>query len=547
MAHALQISADKPTESDDSFVEPKNAYGSDNTSEVTKRRQHRQRMALVGITAIVTIFYTGAFFGWGPMQLLLEEDGAFEDACLEDEPLPCPAQTSKLLNVQFFAQFALMISPIFGILVDAYGPFCMMSLSAVFMVSGLGSLALAVAQDIDVLLYPAFLFVGLTTVSSHQNIMQAGMLFHGKMQQRVISVMNSLFDAGALTYLGLWAIQNPTDISLELLVGVYLVAGVCVFGSSLYLWHIVVPAEETKAPSKANEVSTKLLAVEEEVDEAEGTGAAATRRVESSPLESEDPGDHSVPQSKEKEDKSEDRKVNENYVLISERPLLKQLLSKQFILLLAFFAFHSAHNVFMLTTARDFLAYLGDDETGNRYLSIFVLMTPVSILGLPFMDYILNRYGYHMGLQSINILAIAYGLVKVCSDSLQVQVFGFLLFSMFRCFMFTITFSFLPTFMAGKVVGRAAGIMVLSQGITSLVNIPLASWAVNGLDGNFFIPNLLYTVGVVPFLYIAWLMGRGVHQETRASDVDAANVLAPRRVEDHSENGTKLQETSDMR
>jgi hypothetical protein len=132
------------------------------------------------------------------------------------------------------------------------------------------------------------------------------------------------------------------------------------------------------------------------------------------------------------------------------------------------------------------------------------------------MDYILNQYGYHAGLQSINVLALLYWIVKISSDSLPVQVLGFLLFSMFRCFMFTVSFSFLPTFLRGQVVGRGAGVMVLSQGVTSLINIPLASWAVKGLDGNFFIPNLMYTIAVIPFFVVAWLLGVGVHKETRA-------------------------------
>ena len=48
-------------------------------------------MALVVIAVIMMVFWIGAFLGWGPMQLLLEEDGAFEDQCLKTKPLPCPA------------------------------------------------------------------------------------------------------------------------------------------------------------------------------------------------------------------------------------------------------------------------------------------------------------------------------------------------------------------------------------------------------------------------------------------------------------------------
>jgi hypothetical protein len=141
------------------------------------QRDHRRRVALVVITGIMTVFWTGAFFGWGPMQLLLEEDGAFAEDCTENEPLPCPAQTTKLLNVNFYAQLTLILSPVFGIWVDLHGPLCITALSTLFLMAGFGGFILAIVRDIDVLLYISFIFVGMMVNSSHQNnIIQVGML-----------------------------------------------------------------------------------------------------------------------------------------------------------------------------------------------------------------------------------------------------------------------------------------------------------------------------------------------------------------------------------
>jgi hypothetical protein len=514
-------------------------------------------MALVVITAIMTVFWTGAFFGWGPMQLMLEEDGAFEDQCLETEPLPCPEQTTKLLNVNFYAQLTMIFSPVFGVWVDLYGPFVMMTLSTVFLLVGFGGLILAVARDIDVLLYISFVFVGMMMNASHQNSLQVGMLFQGKIQQRVISVMSALFDSGALTYLGLWAIENNSGVNLELLIGAYLLAGTCFFGAAMYLWRVVVPVsagESDAAPQEAPNLDaktgdtalnssiggrpvptgtndtmkeTKVLEdnlnqrIEEPERDCNSDNQAEGRDVAVSPKDSPTVDDNAAPNN---EDGS--------HVLISERPILHQLKSKQFILVLSFYSFYSGLNIFTLGTARDFLAYLGDDETGNLYLSLFVLMTPVSLLGLPFIDFILNRYGYHAGLQSINVLALSYSVVKVSSDSLNVQVLGFLLFSMFRCFLFAVCFSFVPTFLTGKVVGRGIGVMVMFQGLTALVNIPLASWAVKGLDGNFFLPNLMYMIATIPFFYVAWLMGAGIKIEKRASILLTEKRESTRRLAD---------------
>jgi hypothetical protein len=74
--------------------------------------------------------------------------------------------------------------------------------------------------------------------------------------------------------------------------------------------------------------------------------------------------------------------------------------------------------------------------------------------------------------------------------------------------------------------------MVMFQGLTSMVNIPLASWAVNGLDGNFFLPNLIYTIATIPFFYVAWLMGAGIKIEKRASILLTEKRESMRRLAD---------------
>ena len=90
-------------------------------------------------------------------------------------------------------------------------------------------------------------------------------------------------------------------------------------------------------------------------------------------------------------------------------------------------------NNFTLVTARDFLGYLGDDETGNRYLSVFTYVNAASILGQPGIDVVLlQRYGYGVGLQVVNALGLVHGLITVASSNLNVQIVGFVAFSFYR-------------------------------------------------------------------------------------------------------------------
>ena len=71
---------------------------------------------------------------------------------------------------------------------------------------------------------------------------------------------------------------------------------------------------------------------------------------------------------------------------------------------------------------RDYLAYLGDDELDNRYLTIFTLLLPASIVSVPLVDVIVLRLGFAGGFQSINALALGYSIIRVASTNLNVQI-----------------------------------------------------------------------------------------------------------------------------
>lgn len=202
------------------------------------------------------------------------------------------------------------------------------------------------------------------------------------------------------------------------------------------------------------------------------------------------------------------------YVLIAERSPMQQLRSGQFLSLAAFFAFHVSKETFNLTVAKDFLASIGDDEGGHRYLVIFTMLMPVSAVGLPFVDQALNRYGFHVALQVVNALSLIHGIIQVSSDNLNVQVVGFIFFTFFRSFLFAVVFSFIPEFLGEKVIGKGAGLMNVSAGLCSFVNIPLVQHAVR--EGDFFVPNLFYTVLVIPCIIIALFIRRGIQKEQRA-------------------------------
>lgn len=617
------------------------------------------RNFLFVLTCVYVFWYAGAFFGYGPMQLMLERQGAFSSLC-DDADLPddeqvattgtgtttttCPEQNAMLLNVQFVAQLTMMASPLLGAWCDKNGPAEVVG--GLFVSGALGILLLAIATSnlsIDWLLFPSFLCSGLMAQIAGLMTVQTGLIFdRPRTRNRVISALNALYDAGAITYLILWYIDTNTVLTLPIISALNLALFVVVVGSAIMGWYKITGKrgvadtsskilssqdnnknnvdgcddnEECKeeinadmthtspamdfsrvdsdvvAPNgpSADDCSKRLVPRQKKIswrdgfeddlsdddDKARGANDVADRSAleiakASAPDRGEDDQDNFGDGDKNDENGASTtrrkmslserassiilrrlslsrngQKLNPKtsitfgrvdddadcieeavpdppgprpYVLIASRPALDQLRSSQFLTLAAFFAFHHSRNTWTLTTTRDFLAYLGDDDTGNKYLAIFTLLTPASVLGLPFVDKIVHKGGYSAGLHVVNALAFLQGIIQVSSDNLNVQVIGFVFYSFYRCFLFSVCFSCLPAFLDGVVLGKGYGLLIFGGGVLSLMNIPLSNAAVQKLGGDFFVPNLIYTILCVPCIILVWLIHRGFKREAEERD-----------------------------
>ena len=102
------------------------------------------------------------------------------------------------------------------------------------------------------------------------------------------------------------------------------------------------------------------------------------------------------------------------------------------------------------------------------------------------------------------------------TTNLNVQILGFVVFSFFRCFLFALTFSCLASFTSSDATGRAVGAMYVVSGIASFINIGLANLAVDKLNGDFFIPNLLFLTFTIPMIGVTSLMGRALERDEKA-------------------------------
>ena len=459
------------------------------------------------------------------MQLLLESNGNFHQKCAGDAVVTtvCEEQTAALLYVRFASQLTILLAPGLGYLSDHHGAIVLTLLMAALVWLGLILLAFAAAYStiLDFLLFPSFCCLGLASICGSLLTVETGLVFDDTTTRtRVISLLNALYDAGAVTYLGLWAMGVGL---MQLTIGYLLVAVACFSGFTYYfgmassqqakLAQILQQAEalpdfsilEETASAKQNKTMGISIAFDDPSRAAPSLTVSAkykgvSTRDEMTPLELDAAAAHVS---------------EEQYVVIAKRSPYDQLRSPPYALLCVYFAFHSVSNVWTLTTARDFLKSLGDDDYGNLYLTVFTLLTPVSLCALPFVDVALREYGYHVALQTVNVLGICHGLVKVISTNLQVQILGFLLFSFFRCFFFSAVFSTLASFVSAT--GRAVGIFFLVAGLGCWINLPLANLAVERYDGNFDHANWVFVILNIPVFVVTYKFGTLLTRDQEAS------------------------------
>ena len=490
----------------------------------------------------------------------------------------CPEQTAALVNIHVIATFSKITSPILGHLMDTLGAKQMAFLMISLLWIGLGLLLVAVAGPFDYVLYIAYLFLAIGTWIGAMLTLQTGLYFNDeKTRNRVIIILNSLFDAGSTTYLGVWAIGEAFNVGTSTLLGGFLVLSIIVFVPSGYTWYHAVPANPNPNPhgggsenplEKEDLTSTTELIEENDIGEGalvlddcdENGRQQNTAKNELSqyddievainscqPSETTDKSTHpnfqhleTASMSRDSDSEGEsipdlkryiiDEEARSDYVLIADRSPWQQLTSRPMVLVGIFFAIHMAGTDFTLTTTRDYLAYLGDDELGNRYLSVFIALSPASLLAVPFLDFVLNRIGLYGAFQIINALSMLYLAIRVFHDQLDgLQELGFWVFSFYRCFLFGVTFSFLPTLLCPNVVGRATGYFYTASALLALVlNIALSNISILRFDGDFRLANAVYTALMLPCIVGMWFVGQCLRQEQAAKGSKIKRVPSSR-------------------
>jgi hypothetical protein len=500
------------------------------------------RTGLLLFATLYTFFYVGALFGWGPMQRMLEGSGAFDQQCPADTTTtmyPCQLESTVIVGINFVATTTNTMTPFMGQAIDVYGgpKVAMYFMSPCAIIGAFIVMMTAYAHTyeynkmLDALYFLGFSFLGLATFCGSLLNVQVGLYFTGQMQVRAIMFLNALFDAGSVTYLILWYTGKSFDVPFETIMTGYFVLAILCYGGGVYFWSVAETEQESRDALEEfaegeGEALLSSPALRKEIRESLREFQAAhmdnpeeirqTMLSYRSNKNNKSGGSQSLlPEpygSVEMTTTGDDiPSIEDEYVLLADRSPKDQLLSFPYIMLTCFFAINMISTNWTLATAADFLKDLGD--TDGFYLSLFTIMQPASVFALPLVDATVQRFGFGTAFQCVNGLAFTYILIKLVSDDLNVQIVTFLMVAVVRCYLFAVTFSFLPRLLSPNAVGKGTGFLYMVGGVASFLNIPLNALV---LKTGFFPPNLLYLILTIPTTFMALVVQITIRKENKA-------------------------------
>jgi len=484
-------------------------------TEAVPLEYHGHRIALVAVTSFCMIFYVGAYMGFGPMQLLLEKDGAFSRACIDPLlDMSCDAQSRALETVKFATTtFAQLSIPIFVMILDQYGPYVLHFVLSIMGCVGVLCILISSWLQFPELLYVAFGLIGSLAIASNLVMMEVASLFSDESsRRRVIALLSCLTDVGAgFGYWILWAAMANAGLSFDTVMGLYFMVGCVVYLIGTYLWTVLIKAKKNSEVNRIDLYHHLEKLLDDDCHRISNADSIERPLAERESIVHQYNGAnnfHALPTV------DEDAPLNEGSPLVSKpirdktlrSTFLQQALSSPFIILAGLYSFHDARIAFVSTTSRDFLGSLGDDATGFRYLTIFSLTAPLSLLGLPLVDLFIEKKGYMFAIQMVNLFAMVHGLILIGTTNLNIQVLGFILFSLYRCIAYAILLNYLEVTAKKHVLGKLTGVLSVVPAISNLMNIPISHWALGPLHGDFFWPNCMYTAAtllcVVAVIYL---------------------------------------------
>uniref|UniRef100_A0A7S0HBC4 Major facilitator superfamily (MFS) profile domain-containing protein n=1 Tax=Hanusia phi TaxID=3032 RepID=A0A7S0HBC4_9CRYP len=184
-------------------------------------------------------------------------------------------------------------------------------------------------------------------------------------------------------------------------------------------------------------------------------------------------------------------------------PLLRQMRSKEYLLLFTFACVHVLRFNLYIGTFIQQIQYLEGTNNAsetNLYTWALTLLLPIGALSIPLIGRIIDKYSLWHGFMFCNMLGMGYG-VTVVVPVLQVQFLSIIFISLHRMVLFAVLYSYTSSTFGYANFGFLFGLMQLVAAIISLLVYPLASISDNQLGGNYMCVDLVMLAIMMPLWY----------------------------------------------
>lgn len=107
------------------------------------------------------------------------------------------------------------------------------------------------------------------------------------------------------------------------------------------------------------------------------------------------------------------------------------------------------------------------------YARLFTLIITCGVVGIPLVGASMDTLGFPLTSSIISILGFFWSIL-LYFQSKETLIASFVFYAMFRTFLFTFVFAYLPDVLGFKYFGVLAGIMFVLGGVLSFLQFPLA-------------------------------------------------------------------------
>eukprot|EP00929_Paragymnodinium_shiwhaense_P096549 TRINITY_DN5816_c0_g1_i1.p1 TRINITY_DN5816_c0_g1~~TRINITY_DN5816_c0_g1_i1.p1 ORF type:complete len:586 (+),score=136.65 TRINITY_DN5816_c0_g1_i1:158-1915(+) len=403
---------------------------------------------VVAMTLLTSGLFPGMIFGWASLQVLLEKDGVYSGLCgaNSDATVTCDARTSRLILIYTIGTTVAVFGGVpGGIVVTLQGPLRSSVYSGIGIATGLLLLGISDEDTFDA--FPVgTLLLGLSSSLAICNSIPVAFVVPKRYQPMVMTGVNCLFDASAVSTLGLYWLYTYGGLSRKAIF-----IGAAVLALTLFL---------LQALAWRGEVAERLRSQQAAEEE------AARKRASSG-----------MQQHQGKQATWLQARV---YMLEEERPRLhglpfcQQLKSFEFIFIAIFFASNLFRSNAYMGTNKELLVSLGDAEQDYFYTQLYSLLMPASMVFAPLISFCLRRYGFGVSFLIVCGFGTVYNVVALL-PSLPLQVLAFAAFTNFRAFFYSAYFTYLAHTFGSRTSTNMHGVLTIVASILNFLTWPFVA------------------------------------------------------------------------